>query len=57
MGGEERIAGPSSKPGGYIWSKRNYNNFKLGLDFKMSKRCNRGFFSRDRPEERGSGRF
>ena len=42
---KDGMLGPSAKPGGYIWSKANYDNFELALDFKMSKRCNSGVFS------------
>ena len=51
------LLGPSSKPGGYIWSKRNYDNFELGLDFKMSKRCNSGLFFRTDPKNAVQGGF
>ena len=54
---KDGLLGPSSKPGGYIWSKRNYDNFELGLDFKMSKRCNSGLFFRTDPKNAVQGGF
>ncbi|SVD52502.1 uncharacterized protein METZ01_LOCUS405356, partial [marine metagenome] len=54
---KDGMLGPSAKPGGYIWSKANYDNFELALDFKMSKRCNSGVFFRTDPKNAVQGGF
>ena len=43
------LLGPSEKPGGYLWTRRQFEDFELELDFKMSKHCNSGVFFRTDP--------
>ncbi len=37
------------KGGGYIWTKEQYGDFELNLEFKVSPNCNSGIFFRTNP--------
>jgi type 1 glutamine amidotransferase len=43
--------------GGYLWSKQQYGDFELNLEFKVSKGCNSGLFFRSNPKDPVQGGF
>lgn len=43
--------------GGYLWSKKQYENFVLTGEFKMAKGCNSGIFFRTDPKNPVQGGF
>lgn len=47
---------PTAKTG-YIWTKKDYSDFELSLDFKMSEKCNSGVFFRTDPDNPVQGGF
>ena len=44
------VLGVSDTPGGYVWSKKTYENFELSIEYKTSEMCNSGLFFRTDPE-------
>ena len=48
---------PSKTPGGILWSKKQYTNFVLTLDYKTSEKCNSGVFFRSNPKNPVQGGF
>lgn len=55
--GELQPAEDKKKAGGYLWSKEKYEDFRLTLEFKMSKNCNSGVFFRTDPKNPVQGGF
>ncbi len=47
---------PTAKTG-YIWTKKDYSDFELSLEFKMSEKCNSGVFFRTDPDNPVQGGF
>ncbi|MDF1740931.1 MAG: DUF1080 domain-containing protein [Verrucomicrobiales bacterium] len=47
----------SDKPGGYIWSKEEYENFEITIEYKTSEECNSGLFFRTDPKNPVQGGF
>lgn len=54
---KDGVLGTSEKPGGYIWSKKSYENFEISLDYKTSEKCNSGLFFRTDPKNAVQGGF
>ncbi|MCB1092446.1 MAG: DUF1080 domain-containing protein [Verrucomicrobiae bacterium] len=48
---------PAEGGKGYAWTKETYGDFKLTLEFKMSKDCNSGVFFRTDPKNPVQGGF
>ena len=46
-----------SKKGGYIWTKDDYGDFELVIEYKTSKGCNSGLFFRTDPKNAVQGGF
>ncbi len=47
----------SDKPGGYIWTKKQYGDFEISVDYKTSEKCNSGLFFRTDPKNAVQGGF
>ena len=47
----------SEQPGGYIWTKKQYGNFEISVDYKTSEKCNSGLFFRTDPKNAVQGGF
>lgn len=47
----------SEKPGGYIWTKNAYGDFRISLEYKTSEKCNSGLFFRTDPKNAVQGGF
>lgn len=59
-GGWELKAGvlaPAEKGGGYIWTKKNYGDFEIVVEYKTSEKCNSGLFFRTDPKNAVQGGF
>ncbi len=41
---------PSEKPGGILWSKEKFGDFKISLEYKTSAKANSGLFFRTNPK-------
>ena len=54
---KDGVLGTSDKPGGYIWTKKTYEDFEISLDYKTSERCNSGLFFRTDPKNAVQGGF
>jgi hypothetical protein len=54
---KEGVLATSDKPGGYIWSKRTFENFEITLEYKTSEKCNSGLFFRTDPKNAVQGGF
>lgn len=48
---------PSDKPGGFLWSKKAYQNFSVTLEYKTTEKCNSGLFFRTNPKDPVQGGF
>lgn len=55
--GELQPAPDKKLAGGYLWSREKYGDFRLTLEFKMSKDCNSGVFFRTDPKNPVQGGF
>jgi hypothetical protein len=51
------VLGTSEKPGGYIWSKKTFEDFEITLEYKTSEKCNSGLFFRTDPKNAVQGGF
>lgn len=51
------ILSTSDKPGGYIWTKKSYDNFEVSVDYKTTTKCNSGLFFRTDPKNAVQGGF
>ncbi|MEO1857572.1 MAG: DUF1080 domain-containing protein [Rubritalea sp.] len=47
----------SATPGGILWSKAAYSDFKISLEYKTSEKCNSGLFFRTNPKDPVQGGF
>lgn len=47
---KDGILSPSKTPGGIIYTKEQYEDFTLSLEYKTSKECNSGIFFRTDPK-------
>ena len=54
---EDGVLTTSDKPGGYIWSKKKFEDFEVSVDYKTSERCNSGLFFRTDPKNAVQGGF
>lgn len=54
---EDGVLTTSDKPGGYIWSKKKFEDFEVSVDYKTSERCNSGVFFRTDPKNAVQGGF
>ncbi len=54
---KDGVLGTSESPGGYIWSKKSFENFEISLDYKTSEKCNSGLFFRTDPKNAVQGGF
>lgn len=54
---KDDVLSPSEKPGGYIWSKQDYADFEVSLEYKTSEKCNSGLFFRTDPKNAVQGGF
>lgn len=48
---------PSKKPGGILWSKEKFGDFKISLEYKTSTKANSGLFFRTDPRNPVQGGF
>ena len=48
---------PSEKPGGILWSKEKFGDFKISLEYKTSNKANSGLFFRTDPRNPVQGGF
>ena len=48
---------PSEKPGGILWSKEKFGDFKISLEYKTSTKANSGLFFRTDPRNPVQGGF
>jgi hypothetical protein len=48
---------PSEKPGGILWSKEKFGDFKISLEYKTSSKANSGLFFRTDPRNPVQGGF
>ncbi|MFT5470044.1 MAG: hypothetical protein ACI8UO_005168, partial [Verrucomicrobiales bacterium] len=51
------VLAPTDKAGGYIWSKKAYENIVLTFEYKTSPKCNSGIFFRTDPKNAVQGGF
>lgn len=54
---EDGVLSPSDQPGGYIWTKKEYGDFELAIEYKTSEKCNSGVFFRTDPKNPVQGGF
>jgi len=54
---KDGVLSPSEKPGGYIWTKQDYSDFEVSVDYKTSEKCNSGLFFRTDPKNAVQGGF
>jgi hypothetical protein len=54
---KDGVLSPSEKPGGYIWTKKDYENFEVSLEYKTSEKCNSGLFFRTDSKNAVQGGF
>jgi len=54
---KDGVLGTTDKPGGYVWSKEQYENFELTIEYKTSAKCNSGLFFRTDPKNAVQGGF
>ena len=54
---KDGILGASKKPGGILWSKEQFADFEISLEYKTSAKCNSGLFFRTDPKNAVQGGF
>ena len=54
---EKGILFPSETPGGIIWSKEQFDDFEISLQYKTSNKANSGLFFRTDPKNAVQGGF
>jgi hypothetical protein len=54
---EGGILTPSKTPGGIIWSKQEFGDFQISLEYKTSVKANSGLFFRTNPKDPVQGGF
>ncbi len=54
---KDGVLAVSEKPGGYIWTKKSYENVEVSLEYKTSEKCNSGLFFRTDPKNAVQGGF
>ena len=54
---QDGILGTSKTPGGILWSKKKYGDFRVTLEYKTSEKCNSGLFFRSDPRNPVQGGF
>jgi hypothetical protein len=54
---KDGVLSPAENGGGYIWTKDNYEDFEVVIEYKTSKDCNSGLFFRADPKNHVQGGF
>ena len=54
---KDGVLSPAEKGGGYIWTKKDYQDFELVIEYKTSEKCNSGLFFRTDPKNAVQGGF
>lgn len=54
---KDGVLGTSEQPGGYMWTKKSYEDFEISIDYKTSEKCNSGLFFRTDPKNAVQGGF
>jgi len=54
---KDGILSSSKTPGGILWSKKQYTDFEITVDYRTSKECNSGLFFRSDPKNPVQGGF
>ena len=54
---KDGVLSTSETPGGILWSKAAYGDFKITLEYKTSEKCNSGLFFRTDPKNPVQGGF
>ena len=54
---KDGVLGTSKTPGGILWSKEEYGDFQVSLEYKTSEKCNSGLFFRSDPKNPVQGGF
>ena len=54
---KDGILSTSKTPGGMLWSKKQYKDFEITVDYRTTKECNSGLFYRSDPKNAVQGGF